>query len=399
MPSDRREPGTPGPPGQIPLSIPNIRGNEWQYVRECLETGWVSSVGGFVDRFERELATAVGARFGVATASGTAALHVALLVSGIEPGDLVLMPALTFIAPANAIRYAGAHPVFLDVDSRHAQLDPGAVERFLAESCMRSAGQVIHRATGRRVRGILPVDLLGHPADLGALRRLADDCGLVVVEDATESLGARYRGHPLGSVSRVTAFSFNGNKLLTTGGGGMLVTDDEDLARRARYLTTQAKDDPIEFVHGAVGYNYRLTNVQAAIGVAQLEQLGAFLSVKRRLAARYGEALAGLAGVTPMQEAPWAESAWWLYTMRWAPHGGPDSRLLIRRLEANGIQARPLWQPLHRSPAHRESPAGACPEAEAWYREAVSLPSSTQLTVAEQDRVIAEVRRAHGAAA
>ena len=379
----------------IPLSVPNIGGREWEYVKQCLDTGWVSSVGTFVDRFEREFAAAVGAPHAVAVASGTAALHVALQLAGVGAGDEVIMPSLTFIAPANSVRYLGAFPVFVDIDPAIWELDPAAVERFLRQECRReSDGRLVNRNTGRRVRALLPVDVLGHPADLDPLHTLAEEFGLTRVEDATESLGATYRGRPIGGRSRLTCFSFNGNKLLTTGGGGMLVTTDPALAKRARYLTTQAKDDAVEFVHGEVGYNYRLTNVQAAIGCAQLERLGEFLATKRRIAERYDQAWATIPGVAPQGEATWARSAIWLYTVRIDPaRAGRTARELMAALDAEGIQTRPLWQPLHRSPAHRDSWSAPCPVTDALHAEALSLPCSTGMTGEEQERVVDAVRR------
>jgi len=392
MPSRPNEPGVPVPGGGVPLSVPNISGNEWTYVRECLETGWVSSAGPYVDRFERDVADAVGVRHAVAAASGTAGLHIALLVSGVVPDVEVILPSLTFIAPANAVRYLGAWPTFVDVDREYAQIDPDQVEAFLRTDCRRSDGAVWNTHTGRRVAAILPVDLLGHPCDLDRILDLAREFGLVVVEDATESLGAQYRGRMVGSRGPVTAFSFNGNKLLTTGGGGVIVTDDATMAERARYFTTQAKDDPLEFVHRNVGYNYRLPNVAAAIGCAQLEQLATFAAAKRRIARRYEEALHAVPGVTAMRNAPWALSVFWMYTVRIdARTCGWTSRDLLRVLEADGIQSRPLWQPLHHSPAHERSFSRDCPVAEDWYREALSLPCSTGLTDDQQARVIAAV--------
>ena len=393
MRSRVREPGALAAPGAVPLSVPNISGNEWTYVRDCLDTGWVSSAGPYVDRFERTFAEAVGVRHAVAVASGTAALHVALLVSGIEPGVEVILPALTFIAPANAVRYTGAWPTFVDVEEEYAQIDPVQIEAFLREDCRVSQGAVWNRRTGRRVAAILPVDLLGHPCDLDRIQLLATEFGLAVIEDATESLGATYRGRMVGSRGPIAIFSFNGNKLLTTGGGGLIATDDEAMATRARYLTTQAKDDPVEFVHRSVGYNYRLSNIQAAIGCAQLEQLGPFADAKRRIARRYEEELRGLPGITAMRQASWATSAFWMYTLLIdAVRFGSSSRDLLEALEREGIQTRPLWQPLHLSPAHQASFARPCPVAETWQREALSLPCSTGLTGEQQTRVIDAIR-------
>ncbi|HXT16689.1 MAG TPA: LegC family aminotransferase [Gemmatimonadaceae bacterium] len=389
MRSESREPGAPVAAGGIPLCVPHLAGNEWTYVRECLDTNFVSSVGPFVRRFETELAQRVGARFGIATSTGTAALHVALLVAGVERDDEVLVSSLTFIAPVNSIRYAGAWPVFIDAEPKHWQMDPAQVARFLEQECVERDGVVRNRVTGRRVRAILPVHILGHPVDMDPILALAKRYGLAVIEDATESLGATYKGIPTGHIADAGCFSFNGNKLITSGGGGMVVTDNAAMAERAKYLTTQAKDDAVEFIHGEVGYNYRLTNVQAALGVAQLEQVDAYLAAKRRIATRYVDGLHDVAGITTPTEAPWARSAWWLFSVIVADEEfGMSSRDLMRALDERGIQTRPLWQPVHLSPAHRDAQRRSCPVAEELNRTVLSLPCSVGLTDAEQERVI-----------
>jgi perosamine synthetase len=381
-------------PSRISLCVPALAGREWEYVKECLDTNWVSSVGPFVTRFERELADRMGRRFGVAAVNGTAALHVALLVAGVGPDDEVVMPALTFIAPANAVRYAGAWPVFVDVEPDYWQIDLGKLTDFITRGCDWIDGTLRNRVTGRRVKAILPVDLLGHPVDMAPVVDLARSRDLVVVEDATESLGAEYRGEPVGRLSDVACLSFNGNKIITTGGGGLVLTDDERWAARARYLTTQAKDDPIEYVHHEVGYNYRLTNVQAALGVAQLELLGEYVERKRAIAARYAHGLSAVPGLTTMREAPWARHSYWLSTILVDRRAfGHSSRELLAQLSGQGIESRPLWQPLHLSRAHRDSYAAACETAERLYADALSLPSSVNLAAADQQRVIDAVVR------
>ena len=385
-------PGAPPKAGFIPLSVPELQGNEWAYVKECLDTGWVSSAGAFVEQFERSVADAIGARHAVATVNGTAALHVALLVAGVRPDDEVLVSTLTFIAPANAIRYVGAWPVFIDAEPDYWQMDVGKALDFLERQCEWRAGGLYNRVTGRQVRAVIPVHILGHPVDLEPLRDACSKYRLSLIEDATESLGAAYRGTRVGRLGDVACFSFNGNKLITTGGGGMLVTDDAALAHRARYLTTQAKDDSIEYVHGAVGYNYRLTNIQAALGVAQMERLSAYIAAKRRIAAIYDRALGAIPGITSMREAPWAESVWWMYTVLVdEAQFGIDSRELLRRLERDRIQTRPLWQPLHRSLPHAGAFATDCSVADRLNRDALSLPCSVGLEAAAQNRVIEQI--------
>lgn len=376
----------------VPLCEPAIAGNEWTYVKECLDTGWVSSVGAFVDRFERALADTVGVPHAVATVNGTAALHAALLVAGVQPGDEVLVSSLTFIAPANAIRYVGAYPVFVDAEPNTWQMDTHRVVEYLTRDCRWSDGALFSKLSGRRVGALLPVHILGHPVDVDPLLEVAQRYGIPVIEDATESLGAQYRGRRVGALGDIACFSFNGNKLVTTGGGGMLVTANEAWARRARYLTTQAKDDPIEYVHGAIGFNYRLTNVLAAIGVAQMERLESMIRAKRQIARCYAAALQDIDGIRLMAEAPWAESVFWMYTVLVDPDRfGCDARGLLQQLARQRIQTRPLWQPLHRSPAHAGAVVLGGETADRVYRDALSLPCSVSLGPASQARVSAAI--------
>jgi len=373
----------------IPLIVPEIRGNEWKYVKECLDTNWVSSVGSYVERFEKMVAEQAGTKYAIATVNGTAALHIALLLAGVQADDEVVVSTLTFIAPANAIRYAGAWPVFIDAEPRYWQIDPAGVVDFLEKGCRWDGQALRNRLTGRRVKAILPVHILGHPADLDPILAVAAKYSLPVIEDATEGLGALYRGKSLGSFGQVGCFSFNGNKIITTGGGGMLVTNNPEWAARARYLTTQAKDDPIEYVHKAVGYNYRLTNLLAAMGCAQMEQLDAFVEAKRQIAIRYQESLATLPGIHLPDEADWAFSTFWMYTVLIDDKESRiGSRELLRELAARKIQTRPLWQPIHRSPAHYLSGGPTCPNSDALYGQAISLPCSVGLTRSAQGYVM-----------
>ncbi len=381
------EPGAPQA-GTIGLSEPLISGREWEYVKECLDSGWVSSAGPFVTRLEEWARGYFPAAGAVAVASGTAALHVALQLAGVKGGDEVLVPALTFIAPAYAVRYVGAHPVFLDADPGTWQLDPAGLRRFLAESCRREGGRLIDAGTGRPVSAVVPVHVLGHPCDMDAIAAAAHEHGLAVVEDATESLGSTYKGRPAGLLGDFGCLSFNGNKIVTAGGGGLILTRSRDAADRARYLTTQAKDDPVEYVHREVGFNYRLTNLQAALALAQIERLGEFVAARRRIAAAYAEAFSGLAGVSFMPEAPWATANRWLSAILVdAPAAGHDSRWLMRRLADAGIQARPLWQPLHRSPAFGWDAGERLWVADVLNRDGLCLPSSASLSPADQARV------------
>jgi perosamine synthetase len=312
-----------------------------------------------------------------------------LLVAGVHPDDEVLVSTLTFIAPANAIRYVGAWPVFIDAEPEYWQMDPQKVVDFLEEECRWTDGELRNKTTGRRVKAILPVHILGHPVNMDPILEVAEKYHLTVIEDATESLGAKYKGQMVGTLGDIACFSFNGNKIITTGGGGMIVTDNKAWAEKAKYLTTQAKDDPLEYVHNEIGYNYRLTNVQAAMGVAQLEQLDDYIAAKRRIARRYNEAFEDVSGITPMQEADWAFSIFWMYTVLVdEPNYGLDSRTLLTKLNQAGVQSRPLWQPLHRSPAHVSWGSKGCPIAERLKENALSLPCSVELTRLDQQQVI-----------
>ena len=388
------EPGAPRAPDMIPLSEPVLRGNEWAYVKDCLDTGWVSSAGPYVTRLEQWAVDHLDCAAAVAVTSGTAALHVALLLAGVRPGDAVVVPTLTFIAPANAVCYVGATPLFIDAEPEYLQLDPAALRTFLEHDCSRERhdGAVRHRATGRPVTAVIAVHVLGHPCDMDALRAVAGDAGLPVIEDATESLGSRYRGRPVGALAGLGCLSFNGNKIATAGGGGLVLAQDEAAAARARYLTTQAKDDPLEYVHCEVGFNYRLTNLQAAVGLAQVEQLDEFVAARRAVRSRYEQGLSGVTGIDLIGEAPWASPNHWLSAVRVKPaEYGHDSRWLLARLRDAGVETRPLWQPLHRSPAF--GPGSPEPDwiADGLHRDVLCLPSSVSLTVADQARIVALV--------
>ena len=377
----------------IPNSVPYLGGNELQYLKECLDTNWVSSVGPFVERFEKEVAAYVGVPHAVATVSGTAALHVALLLADVEPEDEVLVPSLTFVATANAVRYCGGVPVFMDSEPLSWGMDAEKVTGFLTRECEVRGGRVVNRATGRTVKALLPVHLYGHPADLDPLLKLCRRFPLLLVEDAAEALGAQYKGRRVGAHGLIGCLSFNGNKIITTGGGGMLLTHDEKLARRARSLTTQAREEGIEFVHREVGFNYRLSNVHAALGLAQLEQLDRFIEAKRRTAQVYTEALSRLGGAEPLGEAAWAFSTFWMYSVLLDPARYGDVRRVIAAANAEGIQLRPLWFPLHRQPAYAGCQAYRIEVADRLHARGVSLPCSVGITEEERERVIGFLAR------
>ena len=389
----RFEPGALAGDDVTPLCVPRLSGNEWKYVKECLDTNWVSSVGPFVDRFEQAMASYVGCRKAVATVNGTAALHVALRVLGVQANDEVLVSDLTFIAPVNAIRYVGAWPVFIDAEPDYWQMDAGKAVEFLEKRCVWKNGELHNKGSGRRVSAILPVHVLGHPVDMDPIVEVARKYELKIIEDATECLGAKYKGRMAGSLSDISCFSYNGNKIITTGGGGMLVTDNEAWAAKARYLTTQAKDDPLEYIHNEIGYNYRLTNVLAAIGTAQMEKLDEYVAIKRRTAEYYNRQLEGVPGIRLMAEAPWAESTFWMYTVLVEREQyGMGSRELLRKLAGSRIQTRPLWQPMHASPAYKGVADGDFPVSDRLCRDALSLPCSVGITEGQLGKVVRAIR-------
>ena len=378
----------------LPLSEPCLQGNEWNYVRECLDSGWISSVGEFVNRFEQRVAEYVGTKYAVATVNGTAALHMGLLAAGVQPGDEVLSSTLTFIATANAIRYAGAHPVFIDCEPNHWQLDPQLLRDFIRTQCRIENGELRNRTTGRRITAIMPVHVLGHPVNLDELEAIAREAGLRLIEDAAESLGASWHGRKIGAASDIACVSFNGNKTITCGGGGMLLTNSKAVADRARYLTTQAKDDAIEYIHHEIGFNYRMTNVLAAIGLAQLEQLDGFVERRRNIAAFYRQHLNG-PGFTWHTDAPGAISTSWLSTALIDPfQTGLTACELRDRLQQARIQTRRLWQPMHLSPAHQGAQAVLNGTADRLFDQALSFPSTPNLQPQDLHRVADSVRAA-----
>jgi perosamine synthetase len=298
------------------------------------------------------------------------------------------------------VRYLGAYPVFTDVEPDYWQMDPQKVHDFLTQECARRNGNVHNKLTGRIVKAILPVHVLGHPCDMDSLVQVADHFGLKVLEDATESLGSTYRGHPTSSIGSLGCLSFNGNKIITTGGGGAITTNSERLAKKARYLTTQAKDDPFEFIHNEIGYNYRLTNIQAAMGVAQLEQLVSYVECKRKITREYNAQLSGVDGLTLPKQADWAASNCWMYALLIdAKRYGESSREVAQRLKLNSIESRPFWLPVHRQIPFRDCQAYRIEVADHLYAEGLSLPCSVGLSGEQQRRVISELLAPRGTSA
>ncbi len=375
----------------VPLAEPCLEGNTRTYIEECIATNFVSSVGAFVDRFEREFAAYIGSRYAVACASGTAAIHVAMRLLGVGQGDEVLVPTLTFVASANPIVYERATPVLVDAERETWNVDAELIVNELERRAR----------TGRPMpKAVEVVHVLGQPARIDPIFEACERFGVPIIEDAAESLGARYTtgrfaGRQVGTIGRVGCFSFNGNKVITTGGGGMITTDDEALARRAKHLTTQARLPGAEYRHDEVGYNYRLTNLAAALGVAQLEQLPRFLERKRAIADRYDREFAAVPGLHTPPRPAWATPSHWLYTVLIdADQFGMDSRALMRQLDSRGIQSRPIWSPLHTLPVYRDAPRLGGAVAEQLFKRGLSLPSSAGLTDDDQTRVISAVQEA-----
>jgi perosamine synthetase len=377
--------GPSSPEQPIALHEPDFHGTEaWTYVKDCLDTGWVSTAGHWVKRFEQELASVTGAAHAVAVTNGTVALRLALHLAGVESGDEVLLPPLSFVATANAVAHLGAVPQFVDVEPTTLAMDPVALAERLEQMAEWRDGQLLNRYTGRRLAAVLPVHVFGYPADGIALRQVANDWGLPLVEDAAEALGSWRGDIHCGLFGAVGTLSFNGNKLITTGGGGALLTNDAALAQRARHLSTTAKlPHPWAFEHDAVGWNDRLPNLNAALGVAQLEDLERRLVTKRKLAERYRAAVASLEGVELVAEPEGSRSNHWLVTLRFTetdPLEAERQRLqLLGAAHAAGLLLRPVWKLLHQLPIYSASPRGTLKVAEDQAQRLVSLPSSPQL--------------------
>ena len=374
----------------IPLSEPEISGNEWEYVKECLDTGWVSSVGKYVDLFEKEVAVYTGTKYAVATVSGTSALHVSLLACSVQPNDEVIVPTLTFISSVNVISYCNAYPVFMDCDAGSLCIDVQKVTDFLRNECeQRNDGYTYNKSTNRRVKAVIPVHVFGLPTDMDMLLNVCDENNIDIIEDAAESLGSEYKGKMTGSFGKTGCFSFNGNKIITAGGGGMIVTDDEERANKMRHLTTQAKKDAFEYDHDEIGYNYRLNNIRAAMGVAQMERIEEFVHVKRMNAKLYMELLASIKGLGLLEEAEWAKSNYWLITIKVAKkHKKPIMKYLLSK----GIQVRSIWKLIHFQPMYSGFQSYKIERAVDAYESCVNLPSSVNLNQAEIEYIANEIR-------
>ena len=369
----------------ISLHEPDFSGTEaWTYVKDCLDTGWVSTAGHWVTRFEQELASVTGAPYVVSVTNGTVALRLALHVAGVCPGDEVLLPPLSFVATANAVSHLGAVPHFVDVEPTTLGMDPAALSARLDQVAERRNGKLLNRQTGRRIAAVLPVHVFGHPAEAAALRQAADAWQLPLIEDAAEALGSWSGDTHCGLFGDIGTLSFNGNKLVTTGGGGALLIKDAVLADKARHLSTTAKlPHPWQFEHDFVAWNDRLPNLNAALGLAQLEDLERRLMEKRQLAELYRNRFKGLNGIEIIEEPPHSRSNYWLVSLRFTspdPREASKQRLsLLEEAHTIGLLLRPVWMLLHHLPMYREVPRAELPVAEDLESRLINLPSSPKL--------------------
>lgn len=363
-----------------PLHEPLFCGNENKYVQECIDTGWVSSVGKFVDRFEADLAAYTGVKRAVAVVNGTAALHVCLLLSNVQPNDEVLVPALTFIATANAVTYCQAVPHFVDSAYDTLGIDPDALEAYLAEIGEIRSDGCYNKKTARRIRAVVPMHTFGHPVDMDKMVVVCEKYHLVLIEDVAESIGSFYKGRHTGNFGQISAMSFNGNKTITTGGGGAVLTNDEGLGTLAKHITTQAKiPHRWAYAHDRIGYNYRMPNINAALGCAQLEKLPEFVEKKRRLAGKYREVLDGVPGVRFFVEPSFAKSNYWLNAILLDEEVANERDHALEALNDAGIGSRPIWDLMYTLPMFKDCPRMDCKVAENIGRRLINLPSSVRL--------------------
>lgn len=365
----------------VALHEPSFQGNEWNYVKDCLDTGWVSSVGQYVNQFEVKLAEWTGSPYAVAVMNGTAALHVALLLAGVEPGVEVLVPSLTFIATINAVRYCSAIPHFIDVSRDTMGIDPYAMRVYLKGIVeVNHNKEAINKHTKRKIAAVIPMHTFGHPVHMDELADVCMEMGIPIVEDAAESLGSYYKGKHTGTFGLTSAISFNGNKVITTGGGGAILTADPALAKRAKHLTTTAKvPHAWEFYHDETGFNYRMPNLNAAVGCAQLEQLPAILDKKRKLAEMYSAIFSDLPGITFFKEPGHGKSNYWLNAI---VLDRPNKQLrddILERLNGDNIMCRPIWTPMHKLPMFNQYPRMDLSITEELGNRIINIPSSPSI--------------------
>ncbi len=376
----------------IPLSVPLLNGNEWSYVKDCLDTGWISSAGEYVNRFEKDVAKFVGAKYGVACMNGTVGLHIAQVLLGIGDGDHVLAPNITFIATLNAISYSGAEPILVDVCPNSWQMDLDLLESWLKENTEsiteKNCTYTVNKTTGKVIKAIMPVHVLGNIGEVNRLQKIAKDFNLYIIEDSTEALGSYFKGQHAGTFGQIGVFSFNGNKIISTGGGGVIVTDDEELAKRAKHLTTQAKISAMEYIHDEIGYNYRLVNVLAAIGVAQMEQFPEILKKKHFMDEFYRKNLKGVGDIEFQEVSSEVEHNCWLFTFK-----TNRMRDLLIYLNENGVQSRPFWMPMNQLQMFTNCTyVSKVDNSSEIYNTCISIPSSAGISIDELETVVKKIK-------
>ena len=362
----------------IPLHEPKFVGNEKKYVNDCIDSTFVSSVGKYVDRFEKEFAQYVGSKYAIATVNGTSALHISLLLADVKEDDEVITQPLTFIATCNAISYTGAKPIFVDVDLDTMGLSPKSLQEFLETNCEVIANKCINKITKKTIKACVPMHTFGHPCRIDIIKEICDTWHISLVEDAAESLGSSYKGKHTGTFGRLGSFSFNGNKIITSGGGGVIVTDDEALAKRAKHLTTTAKvPHPYEYKHDEIGYNYRMPNLNAALLVAQLEQLNSFLDNKRALAKEYAQFFQNMDDITFVQERKNAHANYWLQAIVLKDEKQRD--VFLQYTNKNGVMTRPIWTLMNELEMFQTCQKTELPNAKYLEQRVVNLPSSVRI--------------------
>ncbi len=372
----------------IPLSVPNLKGKELDYVTEAIQTEWVSTGGPYIPQFEKKLAAYIGVDDAVAVQSGTAGLHLAYMEAGITRDDMAIVPDLTFAASVNPLAYIGAEPIFMDCDDSLC-MDVKKLRRFCETECEIKDGVLYHKKKGKRIRAVIPVHIFGNLADMESVMDIAAEFHLLVIEDACEALGSfwtsgRYKGQHAGTVGNIAVFSFNGNKIITTGGGGMIVGKDETQLQHMRYRSQQSKNDELRFIHNEIGYNYRLTNLQAALGIAQMEELPDFLEIKKRNYEIYLE--------EGLELLPFSENVspnYWFYSL--LTHGKRDA--LMAELQKKNIQSRPIWELIHRLAPYQGCIAYEIERAAYYHSEIVNIPCSTNLSEEDARKVAREIKR------
>jgi len=376
----------------IPLSIPNINGNEWKYVKDCLDTGWISSAGEYVNQFEKAIQEYTGAKYAIACMNGTAGLQVSLNIAGVSSNDIVLAPNLTFVATLNAISYLGAEIALIDVCEDSWQMDIDLLQNWLAVNTSTKFinGKPVTReiASGKKIGAIMPVYVLGGFINVEKLMEISAAYGISLIEDSTEALGSFKNGKHAGTFGLTGVISFNGNKIISTGGGGIILTNNKNIANRAKHITTTAKTDPLDYFHDEVGYNYRLVNILAAIGVAQMENFESILKRKKEIDALYRSELHGIGDIKFQTNDPNSDPNCWLFTFR-----TKKMRELLNHLNNNKIQSRPFWTPMNNLPMYKDLKyINENDISNKIFKECISIPSSSNLTIEDQNKVITEIK-------